>query len=502
MDLSTENHMRWMTLLFLLANLFAPLALAQVPPVGGGGQVNVNATVAPAPTWTKGVYKVWEVANGTPISHFGFQATVTSSTGSDAKLIGGMTPMPATAVQSEWDSGGQYLPTPFTVTPTSGVLEDDTFYVVSFSAQPPGGSSIQLWSKFFIIVGKPKDAGFNLDIQFVGGTQPDNATVIVPLNTSVSSCYPAFTASFATDLSIVHTSVTPLGTTGIQESEFCGGPNWTVNVPWVWPVSGNFNAPGQHVFRVIVLDEAFNHCHVSEFTVEVPAPLQITTASPLPNGSEGVSYNLAFAASGGVTPYAWSGAGLPSGWTIDAAGLLSASAAAVVAGTLAFDVTVTDSQATPETVTLPFAVDVLGPLAILTQTLPAGTHGYPYAAALTASGGSGSGYNWTLVSGAIPAGINGMPGNGTPTLNLSGSPAVSGLFVFEVQVTDDVGNLATMQLSIQVSAPGLGSGGSGSGGEDSGAGCSAAASSGSAWWWLVWFVATLVAVAARRAGVI
>lgn len=493
MSKNTEKNMKLMSLLFALVSLLAPAALAQVPPIGGGGQVNVNVTVSPPPTWSLGIRNVWEVPNGTPISYFGFQANVTSTTGSNAKLNGGMTPMPPTAVPSEWSSDGQFLPTPFMRTPTTGVLEDDTFYIVSFGATPQGGFSTQLWFEAYIIVGKPKDAGFNVDIQFDGAAQADNATVTLALNTTMTSCYPAFSASYTTTRVIMHTHIEPVGSTGIVESEFCGGPAWVVNAPLVWPVSGTFNTYGQHTFRIIAVVEDFSAAYVTEFTVDVPPPaLTITSQSPLPNGTAASPYDFPFAAAGGVPPYTWSATGLPAGWQMTSSGQLMCSTPQ--AGAINFTAIVTDSLSSTDSLPCVVTIDPLPPLLIQTLVLPAGTQGYPYAANLTATGGSGSGYAWALLSGTLPPGVTGLPGGGTPDVALGGAPAATGLFAFEVQVTDDAGNVAAMPLSIQIDAQSLGGGGAG----DGGGACAASSSSAAACWWLISLVAGAGLLARRN----
>jgi hypothetical protein len=218
-----------------------------------------------------------------------------------------------------------------------------------------------------------------------------------------------------------------------------------------------------------------------------PGVLAITTQSPLPNGTELTPYNLTIQAAGGVQPYNWSATGLPAGWQLSAGGQLSAPGSAVQVGSYAFDVSVTDSDpGASTTVVLPctLTVDPLPALVVLTQTLSDGTESLAYGATISAAGGSASGYAWTLVSGAVPPGITGLPGSGTPDLVLGGAPSAPGLYAFEVQVTDDVGNTATAQLSIHVQSTPL----SGGGGEESG-GCAASSSAATAWWWLVWLIA-------------
>lgn len=81
--------------------------------------------------------------------------------------------------------------------------------------------------------------------------------------------------------------------------------------------------------------------------------LQITSPATLPAGTAGQAYSYTFQASGGTAPYYWydasittTGQLLPTGWSLDTNGNLSAAAQDVVAGTYVFDITVSDSTST------------------------------------------------------------------------------------------------------------------------------------------------------------
>jgi hypothetical protein len=206
---------------------------------------------------------------------------------------------------------------------------------------------------------------------------------------------------------------------------------------------------------------------------------------------------VSFQASGGTAPYTWSSSNLPAGWQISASGQLTAPAGSVQTGTYNFDVSVTDSDpAGATTVSQPFSVtvDPLPTLQVQTTTLPNGTEGYSYTSTITATGGTGSGYTWTLVSGTLPPGISGIPGTGTPGATLGGQPGATGLFTFHVQVTDDIGNTAVAPLSIMVEAPALGGGSSGGGGAS---GCTASGAA-AGWWWLVWLIGGVAFLHSKR----
>lgn len=64
--------------------------------------------------------------------------------------------------------------------------------------------------------------------------------------------------------------------------------------------------------------------------------------------------------------------------------------------------------------------------------------------ALAANGGVAP-YTWSLVGGALPAGVT-LSSTGT----LSGTPTVAGVYTFTVQVTDNLGTMATQQFNIVI----------------------------------------------------
>ncbi|MEM9113699.1 MAG: putative Ig domain-containing protein [Myxococcota bacterium] len=92
------------------------------------------------------------------------------------------------------------------------------------------------------------------------------------------------------------------------------------------------------------------------------------------------------------------------------------------------------------------------PIRIEAATLSDGLLDNPYSAAISAVGGVGGDYGWSVTSGALPPGVTLAP-SGTPTTNLSGSPTGSGTFTFTVEVEDFFGNTDTETFSIFVTAP-------------------------------------------------
>jgi len=89
------------------------------------------------------------------------------------------------------------------------------------------------------------------------------------------------------------------------------------------------------------------------------------------------------------------------------------------------------------------------PLAITTTSLTGGTVAESYSATLTATGGTGSGYAWSVSAGTLPGGMT-LASTGV----LSGTPAAAGTFNFTAAVTDSSQASATASLSLVIGAAG------------------------------------------------
>ncbi|HYW46756.1 MAG TPA: Ig domain-containing protein [Bryobacteraceae bacterium] len=135
------------------------------------------------------------------------------------------------------------------------------------------------------------------------------------------------------------------------------------------------------------------------FTPGTTAPLAITSASPLPQGTAGAAYSQTLAASGGTPPYTWSVASgtLPSGLALSAAGVISGTPA--LAGASTFSIMVTDSASTAATATQAFSLTV----AASACALSVGGQGF------TAAGGNGT--------------VNVTGGSACPAWTVSGAPS-------------------------------------------------------------------------------
>ncbi|MFZ5906508.1 MAG: putative Ig domain-containing protein [Nitrospirota bacterium] len=83
--------------------------------------------------------------------------------------------------------------------------------------------------------------------------------------------------------------------------------------------------------------------------------------------------------------------------------------------------------------------EAVAPLRMTTSSLPRATENTPYSAAVSATGGTESGYTWSILSGSLPAGLS-LEAGGTPTTYITGTPsALPGTYSFTIQVCDSAG---------------------------------------------------------------
>ena len=85
-------------------------------------------------------------------------------------------------------------------------------------------------------------------------------------------------------------------------------------------------------------------------------------------------------------------------------------------------------------------------LKVTTATLLGANLDAPYSATLAATGGTGTGYNWSVTVGTLPKGLTLTAATGA----VSGKPTAGGVSSFTVEVKDSASNTATAKLSIAV----------------------------------------------------
>ena len=259
----------------------------------------------------------------------------------------------------------------------------------------------------------------------------------------------------ATAAPLITTTSLPDGTTGVGYNQTVAATGGTTPYSWITDsgtippglsltsgspnatVSGNPTTPGSYTFTLRVTDNG-GQFDLQSFTVDVQAPLVITTTSPMPGGTVGAAYSQTLQRTGGKSPFTWSVTlgSLPSGLSLaPATGVISGTP--TVSGTSNFTVQVTDSGNPPRIATKALSITIAqgATLTITTASpLPAGvvnkTYQPPSGLQLQATGGTGT-YTWTRTGGSLPPGLT-LPASGL----ISGTPSKPGNYTFTVQARD------------------------------------------------------------------
>jgi hypothetical protein len=327
------------------------------------------------------------------------------------------------------------------------------FYSQSLLAS--GGSQPFRWS---VTAGLPPPGLILNPSGFLTGT-PTTAgaftfAVTVTDNAGVSSAAKTLSVTInAPSLNIVTASPLPPGAVGTFYSQALSvlagslGPGLTLNSGGL--ITGTPTATGVFNFTVRVIDAAGVSADKAFVLTINPPLLNITTASPLPNGTVGLAYSQTFAVSGGTPGYTWSIAEglLPGGLTLNSSGQLSGTPAA--GGTFSFTVRVMDAAQASATKAFALTVDTQ-PLSVTAASpLAAGTLGVPYSVTLAATGGT-PGYTWSVADGSVPAGLT-LGSSGV----LSGTPTAAATFNFTVRVVDAAQISAIKVFALTIRPPAL-----------------------------------------------
>ncbi|MHC4712700.1 MAG: putative Ig domain-containing protein, partial [Planctomycetota bacterium] len=178
----------------------------------------------------------------------------------------------------------------------------------------------------------------------------------------------------------------------------------------------------------------------------IPAGLTITT-TVMPYGVTGVPYSGTLTADFGDLPYTWSivSGSLPTGLSLNSS-TGEVSGTPTVVETANFTAEVTDNSSTTAQKALSIAVYATAPVVDITTTsLPDAEQGAPYSQTLSATGGL-SPYTWSVVSGALPAGLSLSASTG----EVSGTATTLGTSNFTVEAADSNIPAATDQQALSI----------------------------------------------------
>ncbi|HEV2134994.1 MAG TPA: putative Ig domain-containing protein [Terracidiphilus sp.] len=351
----------------------------------------------------------------------------------------------------------------------------------------------------------PANSGLN---GATGGTGTFSATLKTTGSQTITAT-DAFNASINGTSSTITVSATVIITTGSigpydsgqtvsTTLNASGGSGNSTNYTWSWVaasgssiptglslsaggvISGTPTAAGTYNVSVTVKDTGVtpNQTFTQSYTITINGALSLPAPNPasLPNGYTGISYSGDVAASGGSGNYCYSVTGLPSdglsaplknslcGYV---APTFPVSGTPTAAATVSFTLTVTDG--TGASVTKGYTITITNPTAPVLPTpsssVPgSATNGQSYTASITATGGVGPTYTWT-VNGSTTLGALGTSGlasqfsvsnSGSSTLAITGSPTSTGTVTFTAQVKDNTSGLtsSTQTYTIQVNSAG------------------------------------------------
>jgi hypothetical protein len=214
-------------------------------------------------------------------------------------------------------------------------------------------------------------------------------------------------------------------------------------------ITGTPTTPGRAVFTARVTDSG-NSSIDRTFTIDVYTVPEIVTGG-LPLGVTGVAYDQSIVGTGGEgSSYTWTveAGELPPGLTLTP-GTPNAQVAGTPssAGSKGFTLRLTD-DVTGEWDEVTLILAIYDPLVIETTSLPRFLENVYAEVELTASGGSGEDYAWTVESGALPTGMSIT--DATPTSTLDGTPVGFGSYPVILRVTDSVGITADWSVTIYV----------------------------------------------------
>jgi hypothetical protein len=179
-----------------------------------------------------------------------------------------------------------------------------------------------------------------------------------------------------------------------------------------------------------------------------PAPLQITSTSPLTAGTITVPYLAALIGNGGTTPYQWAvkaGSSLPPGLTLDTTnGFIQGTPTQTSSVTPSF--TLTDAAGTTVEKALNITISAVSLSITTASPLPQGTANQNYSATLVATGGTGT-HTWGLANGSPSLAAIGLTLNPSTGV-ISGIPTGTSNQNYTFTATDQT--LPTPQVATKV----------------------------------------------------
>jgi hypothetical protein len=276
---------------------------------------------------------------------------------------------------------------------------------------------------------------------------PTGVTIQGPSSTSVdpsnSASLTASVTNDATNAGVMWT-LSGTGCSGIVCGSLSGAT--TTSVTYTAPAT-----VGTAFTAMITAASVAKSSVVAASTLSIPVnPLVATAAGELAGGTIGTAYATTLTGIGGISPYTWSvsAGALPTGISLNASsGAITGTPTDAMNPSVT--VTMADSGSPALKATSIFSIAIAYPeLLITTTSLPNATLDSAYTTALTATGGTGTGYSWTVTSGTALSAVGlSLSSGGT----ITGIPTAAEIATpMTVQVRDSGGNMATASLVLTV----------------------------------------------------
>ena len=224
--------------------------------------------------------------------------------------------------------------------------------------------------------------------------------------------------------------------------------------PGTLDITGTPTAHGTVTFDLTATDAA-GAATSQSYTLTIDPKLTLTPGS-LPESTINIDYAQTITTSGGIgdktISYTVTDGTIPNGLVFTTnngdPATLTISGNPSDEGTVAFDVTATDTAGT--TATQSYSLTINPQLGFNTTTVPASTKGVSYSQTITTTGGTaGKSMTYKIVDGTIPDGLTFAAKDADPgILEITGTPLASGTVTFEVTATDTVQATATQSYTL------------------------------------------------------
>jgi len=402
----------------------APYTCAAMPASGtlpAGVQLNADCSLSGTPTQSGSFTFAAEITDS---SSAAFTATSSALTLAISASVPG-----APSIGTATLSGTGAVTVTFSAPPSDGGAAI-TQYTVTAN---PGGATVTGSGSPLTVTGLTAGTGYTFTVTATNaagtsvGSAPSNtatpiaALVVGPVNATIA--YGASATPIALVINGVPATVAVVAAPAHGTAVISGnGIQYTPNPGYAGADRFSYRA-----------SDAFSTSAPAEVSITVSPPAVALTQATLAEGSTSATYSQTLHATGGAEPYTFAvtAGALPAGITLQGNGTLSGRA--TVAGTFAFDVTVTDSSTGdgPFTANRSYSLVIAAPSVVLDlPTLPDAGGAQSYTQQLSASGGTAP-YRFALRAGRLPTGLV-LSESGA----VSGEPSEAGTFAFEVQVTD------------------------------------------------------------------